>query len=258
MAEKKEKRPTDPSVEMDYDHLAIEAEADRVPGEDNDLSGRHSRRLSADLPYGLPTNDNTYTGTPSEDVSSGFSDLRPGEMPHLEDENARKPRGVKGGTPNLPRSNAAVGSGTQNINNEDQVGLGFGQEQSAAAQRGNSLREMEQDVKAARNEATSILRTAQSDQTANTVRERRMANDTNMTNNTNRVDATGDQRSGNRSQSDEQVREQAERQDQYDRPRGEKSRYDAETEMPDPKQVERDNQENERAYGSGSKDKNAA
>jgi hypothetical protein len=188
MAEQK-KRPTDESVDMDYAHLPINQEADRVPGGDDELDPRHSRRLSADLPYGLPTDDTHATGTPQADISSGFSDLRRGQVPHLEDDNAQRPRGAQ----------EAVNASSQGDRNR------------SAGNKGG-------DVNPARNLARS--------ETIN----------------------SGTENLGGARMADKD-RNQNVQQDDYDRPRGEKSRYDAEKEIPDPQQVERDIAEAEREYG---------
>lgn len=83
-----EKHGTDESVEMPRSHLRIEPDAEQNPPQ-QEMDERHSRRLSAELPYGLPTDDTHPTGTPAQEVSSGFSDLRRGEKPHLEYDNAQ-------------------------------------------------------------------------------------------------------------------------------------------------------------------------
>ncbi len=83
----KKKRGTDESMDESSARLEINEEAEQNPPQ-RDMDGRHSQRLSADLPYGLPTDNTHPTGTPPG-VSSGFSELRRGEMPHLEDDNAQ-------------------------------------------------------------------------------------------------------------------------------------------------------------------------
>jgi hypothetical protein len=188
MAEQK-KPPTDESVERDYSHLPINQEADRVPGDD-ELDPRHSRRMSADLPYGLPTDDTHFTGTPQGDIASGFSDLKSGQMPHLEDENAQKPRGV---------------ARALNTNSQDSLNRGAGLHGD--------------DVNPARN----LTR----DETIN----------------------SGTENLGGARMAENEPNNNAQQQDDYDRPRGEKSRYDAEKEIPDPQQVEKDIAEAERQYG---------
>lgn len=91
MAEKR--RGTDESVEMPHSHLHIEPEAEQNPPQ-REMDERHSPRLSADLPFGLPTDDTHPTGTPQK-ISSGFSDLRRGEMPDLEDQRVHNKRGIE-------------------------------------------------------------------------------------------------------------------------------------------------------------------
>ncbi len=85
-----QKRGTDESVEMPREHLRINPEAEQNPPQ-QEMDERHSRRLSADLPYGLPTDDTHPDGTPSK-ISSGFSDLRRGDRPHIEYDNAQGAR----------------------------------------------------------------------------------------------------------------------------------------------------------------------
>jgi len=145
---------TDESVDLQPVQMRIDPEAEQNPPQ-QEMDGRHSRRLSADLPRGLPTDNLHFTGTPQGEISSGFSDLRSGEQPHLEDENAQRPRRVQ---------------------------------QDAGRAGGENMA------------------------------------DTNERNN--QQDDAG-----------------------YDRPRGEKSRYDAEQEIPDPEQVGRDIEQAERTYG---------
>lgn len=82
-----QKRGADKSVEMPREHLRINPEAEQNPPQ-QEMDERHSIRSSAGLPYGLPTDDTHPTGTPSG-VSSGFSDLRRGDKPHLEYDNAQ-------------------------------------------------------------------------------------------------------------------------------------------------------------------------
>ena len=89
----KKKRGTDESVEMPRSHLHIEPEAEQNPPQ-REMDERYSSRLSADLPYGLPTDDMHPTGTP-QNISSGFSDLRRGDMPDLEDRGAHNRRGIE-------------------------------------------------------------------------------------------------------------------------------------------------------------------
>lgn len=147
---------TDESVDLQPVQMRIDPQADNNPPDDSTEGNRNSRRLSADLPYGLPTDDLHPTGTPTGQVSSGFSDLPSGVTPHLENENAQKPRGIV--------SHPSAAGGTR------------------------------------------------------------------MTDNDRKNPQTQD--------------------DGYDRPTGETSRYDAEKEIPDPEQVERDIKEAERKYGN--------
>ncbi len=88
MAKEKQQQGIDESVDFDRSRLPIHSEAEQNPAQD-EMDGRNSRRLSADLPYGLPTNDTHPTGTPAGDISSGFSDLRSGQVPRMEDDNAQ-------------------------------------------------------------------------------------------------------------------------------------------------------------------------
>lgn len=148
---------TDESVDLQPVQMRIDPQADNNPPDDSTEGNRNSRRLSADLPRGLPTDNLHPTGTPTGQISSGFSDLRRGDMPHLEHENAQKPRGVQ--------SHPSAAGGTSMA---DEKGI-----ENAPVQP-----------------------------------------------------------------------------DGYDRPTGEKSRYDAEKEIPDPEQVDRDIEEAERKYGN--------
>lgn len=110
MAEQKKQRGTDESVTFERSRLPINPEAEQNPVQE-EMDGRNSQRLSADLPYGLPTNDTHPTGTPAREISSGFSDLKSGQIPTLEDDNAqnREGEGMKdeNRNQNQPRSGSA-------------------------------------------------------------------------------------------------------------------------------------------------------
>ncbi|MBV9670134.1 MAG: hypothetical protein JOZ43_04185 [Acidobacteriales bacterium] len=159
MADKREKRGTDESVDLRPLELEIDSEAEQNPPQ-QEMDGRSSRRLSGGLPYGLPTDDLHPTGTPAREVASGFSDLRRGEMPEMENDNAQRDI-------------------TQNLRNE-------ARHLSAA---------------------------------------------------------------GGTTMADANEKKSPQGEDSYDRPTGETSRYDAEKEIPDPEQVDRDIEEAERKYG---------
>ena len=169
MPDDNKNRNTDESVGFRREpRIPIDQNAERIESEP-EMDARNSRRGSADLPHGLPTDNLHPDGYPSRDVASGFRDLRRGEQPHLEHENMRVNDNRAGGAVN--------------------------------------------------------------DLDTSTLKGQQMADQNN--------------RDTERSGSDAG----------YDRPTGEKSRYDAEKEIPDPQQVERDREEAERFYkDKGKKD----